>query len=228
MSPINLLNFEKFWDSAKLNSALLKSRVYALLLTLLTPPSILNAIVSQSLKLRILLNLSLPITSSFVSSRSGNLNPWLTHLASILGSYVWQPLETSWLVGMPLCCLSKKVSGTFKFLIRTRACHLKTSSRCLKRGVFPFFTLSERLVTKSYHNMTFTDFSDPDLHSQWDFCPVHRGAPDIEPFLWRLCSSSSLPVFTQNPVINHYETYIWLQELSHQVSYPNSVVVQHL
>lgn len=46
MSHINPLNSEKFQNSAKLNSALLKSRVYALLLTVLAPINILNVIVS--------------------------------------------------------------------------------------------------------------------------------------------------------------------------------------
>lgn len=44
--PVNPLNSEKFQNSAKLNSAFLKSRVYAVLLTLLVPLSILNVTVA--------------------------------------------------------------------------------------------------------------------------------------------------------------------------------------
>lgn len=102
---------KKIQNSAKLCSAFLKSRVYTLLPTLLTPLSILKVIVSWSLKPSILLNISPPTASSFLSSTSGKLNSWLAHLASILGSYVWPLLETSWLVGLPLCCLCKKCQG---------------------------------------------------------------------------------------------------------------------
>lgn len=40
--------------------------------------------------------------------------------------------------------------------------------------------------------------------------------------------SSSLLLFTENPVFNHHQTYIWLQVLPHHVSYSNGGIFLHL
>lgn len=68
---------------------------------------------------------------------------------------------------------SKK--GKFKFLVRTRICDLDTFSRFLEE-CYSFIDPEWLISNKLLHTVTFTDFSDSDLHIHWDSHLIQRGA----------------------------------------------------